>query len=114
MYVDIVFEGKITKDLPLFNLGEYGQVLGFTVRNDDKSLYNLSTATVLIYAKELNNLNKYLINGNNCTLVTPASGTCQYTISSMDLTKPGSYECYLLIAKTSFTEKVSLGFLNIF
>lgn len=113
MKANIIYEGKIMRELPDFEIGDFGEEISFDILKENGEAVDLTDRTVKFKAKKLNEFNEYLIDAD-CTITDIIGGKCRYTLIEGKLIEKGSFSCSLEIIETdAIKSSISLGYLNI-
>jgi hypothetical protein len=98
MKTTITIEGASYDTFPKLVQGDYGWDIVFAVRYNNDAIVDLTGATVKFKMKAVD-ASVLKVNGT-CTLTTPASGLCKYTLVAADLDTVGNYEAELEVTLT--------------
>ena len=108
----ITINGKVYNYFSKFEKGEVGQIIEFTVLDDNGAVVDLTTYTTQLKFKFNDDTDRFLFYGT-CTNSAPTYGQCYYTIASNNLSLAGVYEAFLELTKSGVDEIVNLGYASI-
>jgi len=103
----IILEGAAYNQFPDLNADDVGIKPEFVVRNNDDSLVDLTTGTVLLKMKQINTTTNKV--SGTCTLDDPVLGECSYTTVAGDLDTAGVYDAELQVTIGSAINTIPLG-----
>lgn len=103
----ITYEGKDLEVMPDLWEDDVGQILTFTVRQENNAVVNLTSGTVNFKMKEINTETNKV--DSACTLTNPTGGVCTYTTIAADLDTAGVYDGELEVVVGTSTTTVYLG-----
>lgn len=85
-----IIEGQTFDSWPIFVKDDYGWNINFVIKYNDDSVVDLTGATVKFKMAPFQG-GTLKIDGT-CTLDTPTSGTCHYTLLSTDFDTIGNFD----------------------
>ena len=104
----IQIEGKTYAKFPNLYRNDRGKVFTFTVRADNDTVIDLTGATVRFKMQNILETTSK-VNGV-CTLTTPTSGLCEYTMQSTDIDTFGVFDAELEVITNTGTKTDTIPF----
>jgi len=113
VYIKIKYNGVWSDTIPKLVSGEFGQTVYFQVFNDDGSEFDLTTCTVTVSAKYLNDFNQYMFEDISCTITSASDGEFNWSIVDGNLSDTGSFKFIITFEKAGFKEISNIGYLTV-